>query len=153
CAHLIESGIARGLHLGAQLYISRNGRALCDRAFGQSRLGVAMSTDTVNLWMSSCKPVTAVAVCQLWERGLLDLNDHVARFIPEFGVRGKEPITVENLLTHTGGFRLAMGLKWGEPYEQAVARICNAPLEPRWVIGQTAGYHAATAWYILAELV
>ena len=28
-----------------------------------------------------------------------------------------------------------------------------APLEPRWMPGVTAGYHAATSWYVLGEIV
>src|SRR5262249_55794594 len=102
---------------------------------------------------SSGKPITAVAIAQLWERGRLELDDVVSKHIPEFGVRGKEAITIRHLLTHTGGFRAVIGLSWNDSFEQAVAKICAAPLEPRWVPGQTAGYHPTTSWYILAEIV
>src|SRR5262245_49507548 len=102
---LIEQGIAHGLQLGAQVYVSHNGQPVADFALGESRSGVPMSVETINPWMSSGKPVTALAIVQLWERGKLDLDDRVSRFIPEFGVKGKEPITIRHLLTHTGGFR------------------------------------------------
>ncbi len=150
---VIQRGIAEGLHLGAQLYAARGGQVVADMAWGESRPGEGMTPDTINLWMSSVKPVAAVAVTQLWQRGLLDLDDRVAAHIPEFAARGKEAITIRHLLTHTAGFRAAIGLEPHDSYEDAVATICEATLEPRWVPGRNAGYHASTSWYILAELV
>src|ERR1700704_1161252 len=90
----ITRGIAAGMHLGAQLYVSRAGGPIADLAYGEARPGVEMSPDSINLWMSSCKPVAAVAIGQLWERGLLDLEDPVTKFIAEFGQNGKEAITL-----------------------------------------------------------
>ena len=103
-AAVIENGIKARLHLGAQLYVARDGKTVGDLAFGESRDGVAMRHDTLMLWMSSIKPVTAVAIAQMWERGKLELDDPVARHIPEFGARGKERVTIRHVLTHTGGF-------------------------------------------------
>ena len=108
-AHVIESGIERGLHIGAQLYVSLDGKRVADLAFGLAREGVAMTPDTIMLWMSSTKPITALAIAQMWERGKISLDDRVAQYIPEFGVRGKESITIRRVLTHTGGFRGAVG--------------------------------------------
>ena len=34
-----------------------------------------------------------------------------------------------------------------------IERICAAPLEDGWVPGETAGYHVASGWYVLGELV
>ncbi|MCH7959644.1 MAG: beta-lactamase family protein, partial [Candidatus Hydrogenedentes bacterium] len=38
-------------------------------------------------------------------------------------------------------------------WEECIERICDTPLEEGWVIGETAGYHQSTSWYILGELV
>jgi CubicO group peptidase (beta-lactamase class C family) len=151
---VVESGIRDGLHRGAQLYVSRDGQMIGDIALGASRLdGTPMASDTLNLWMSSVKPVAAVAVAQLRERGLLDFDDPVARFVPEFGVNGKSPITLRHLLTHTGGFRMGPTNWVDDSWEQVVARVCAAPLEPRWVPGEKAGYHPSSAWVMLGEIV
>jgi CubicO group peptidase (beta-lactamase class C family) len=150
---LIEQGITDGLHPGAQLYVSLHGKVVADLALGESRPDVPMTPETVNLWMSSVKVIGAVAIAQLWERGLLDLDDRVSKFISEFAARGKEPITIRHVLTHTGGFRAVPDLQWNDSYEDAIARVCEAPLEPRWVPGITAGYHPNSGWYVLAELV
>ena len=152
-AAVIEDGIKARLHLGAQLYVSRDGRTVGDLAFGEAREGFAMRPDTLMLWMSSIKPITAVAIAQMWERGKLDLDDAVARHIPEFGTNGKERVTIRHVLTHTGGFPRAV-LPWSaDPWEKIVAELCAAPLEPGWIPGAWMGYHVASGWYALAEIV
>ena len=149
----IERGIAQGLHIGAQLYVSLRGQVVADVALGEARRGVAMRTDTLMLWLSAGKPITAVAVAQQRGRGRLDWDDHVARRIPDFAAGGKETITIRHLLTHTGGFRGMLGQWEDQPWERVIAAICATRLEPRWIPGQTAGYHPLTSWYILAEIV
>jgi CubicO group peptidase (beta-lactamase class C family) len=146
----IEAGRAHGLHSGAQVYISRAGQTLTDAAVGESRPGVPMTPDSIMMWFSAGKPVTAVAIARLWEGGRLDLDDPVVRFIPEFAARGKETITLRHLLTHTAGVRW---VEWSQSWEEMIARICKAPIELRWIPGQTAGYHAFTSWYLLGEII
>jgi CubicO group peptidase (beta-lactamase class C family) len=149
----IESGTAAGLHIGAQMYVWQAGRIIADFAIGESRPGVAMTTDTLMLWLSATKPITAVCVAQLWERGRLRLDDRVAQHIPEFGINGKEAITIRHLLTHTAGIRAAAS-NWGRSgWDETIARICAAKIEPQWVPGRKAGYHVASTWFILGELV
>lgn len=53
-------------------------------------------------WASVSKPVTAVAALQLVERGLLDLDADVRRYVPEFPDKGAM-ITARQLLCHQGG--------------------------------------------------
>ena len=153
----LTRGIEQGLHAGAQAYVSRGGRAVADFAVGHARPGVPMRRDTLVPWLSAGKPLAAVAFAMLWEalgeQGLLDLNDPVARHIPEFAAKGKDAVTVRHLLTHTGGFRALVG-RWEEqPWEQVIAAVCDARLEPGWVPGRKAGYHLATSWYVLGEIV
>jgi CubicO group peptidase (beta-lactamase class C family) len=150
---VIVQGIERGLHLGCQVYVSRSGRVLTDAAIGESHPGVAMTTETINLWLSAGKPLTAVAVLQQWERGELALDDRVTRFIPSFGVGGKESLTLRHLLTHTCGFR---HVETGYPdvsWDETIARICATPLEENWVVGRSAGYHTTSSWFILGEVL
>jgi CubicO group peptidase (beta-lactamase class C family) len=149
----IEEGIARALHLGAQLYVSVDRRPIVDAALGHSRPGVPLRRDDLMLWLSTTKPLTAVAVAQLWEQGMLDLDDPVVRQLPEFGAHGKDRITWRHLLTHTGGIRL-LDVGWPDrPWHEIVARVMAMRPEPRWVPGRKAGYHTASSWFILGELV
>lgn len=150
---VVERGLAERLHIGAQVYVSLHGRTVADLAIGLARHDVPMATDTLMPWLSSAKPVAAVAIAQLWERNKLNLDDCVADHIPEFGNNGKETITIRHLLTHTGGFRGLAGDTALMPWDQILARIYAARLEPEWVPGCKAGYHPASSWFILGELV
>ena len=152
-AALLERGIADGLYPGAQLYVSRNRRTVAELSLGEARPGVPMTPETLLLWLSSGKPVTAVAIAQLWERGRLELDDPIARHVPEFGAGGKERITIRHALTHTGGFR-SLQVGWPEAeWEETLGRICAMRREPRWEPGEKAGYHTSSSWFALGEVV
>ena len=150
---VIESGIERGLHTGLQLYVSRGGDVIADAGIGESSPGRPMTADSVIMWLSAGKPLTAVAILQLVEQELLGLEGRIVDWIPEFAAGGKEQIRLHHLLTHTGGFRnVETGwphLSWGE----TISRICECPLEDDWRVGETAGYHTSSSWYILGELI
>jgi CubicO group peptidase (beta-lactamase class C family) len=150
---VLVRGIEQGLHPGAQLYVSRYGKAVAELALGEARPGTPMRGDTLVLWLSSSKPVAAVAIGQLWERGQLALDDPIARHVPEFAQNGKGAITIRHALTHTGGFRLPQ-VGWpAVDWDETIARVCAARLEPRWVPGEKAGYHMASSWFALGEVV
>jgi CubicO group peptidase (beta-lactamase class C family) len=149
----LRVGIAEHLHPGAQLFVSLNQETVADVALGEARAGVSMRPDTLVLWLSACKPIAAVAIAQLWERNLLELDDPVARHIPQFAQHGKDRITLRHLLTHTAGIRAVLG-KWeDQTWDQIIAAICAARPEPGWEPGKKAGYHPATTWYLLGEIV
>ncbi len=150
---VIQNGMEAGTHVGAQLYVSLKGEPIADAGVGLARRGVLMDEGTLMLWLSSTKPIAAIAIAQLWEQEKLKLDDPVAKFIPEFGVNGKEPITIRHLLTHTGGFRGMVGNWEDQPWDDVIAAVCAARLETGWVPGHKAGYHTLTSWYILGEIV
>ena len=150
---VVMQGIERGLHTGCQIYVSRYGNVLADVGLGESLPGVPMTPDTINLWLSSGKPLTVVLILQAWERGELRLDDRVTRFLPEFAQHGKGSMTIRHLLTHTGGFR-HVDTGWPNvSWDESIRRICDAPLEADWIIGRTAGYHTASSWFILGEIL
>ncbi len=149
----LAEGIVDGLHIGAQAYASVSNKVIVDIALGESTPGVEMTPDTLMLWLSATKPITAVCIAQLWERGKLNLDDQVAKHIPEFAANGKDIITIRHLLTHTAGIRGAASNTTPDPWETTIAKICAAKIEPGWVPGRKAGYHVASTWFILGELV
>ena len=150
---LLQKGRQDGLHLGAQLYVSLRGETVADFAVGEARAGVPMRTDTLTLWFSSGKPITAVAIAQLGESNRLSMDDRVSQFVPEFADGGKEAVTIRHLLTHTGGFREADKLPDDLEWHEMIARICATPLETGWVPGEKAGYHLFSSWFVLGEIV
>lgn len=149
----LARGAAAGLHLGGQIRVVRAGDPVADAAFGEARPGEPMSLAHRMLWLSSTKPLAALAIATLWERARLDLDDPVARHLPEFAAGGKEGITIRHLLTHTGGIRM-LDTGWPElDWDAIVARVCARRSEPGWTPGRKAGYHLASSWFVLGELV
>ena len=152
-AAVIDRGLEQGLHIGAQFYASLHGKPAAELAVGECRPGVPMTSDSILLWLSASKPIGAAAILQLRERGLLELDDAVARHLPEFAQQGKESITLWHLLTHTAGFRW-VDTGWPEAdWDEIIARICAARPERGWVAGEKAGYHPYTSWYVLGEVI
>lgn len=150
---LLREGIDQGLHLGGQLYVSLRGEPVADTAFGDVRPEEPMRADHLMLWLSASKPITVVALARLWEEGRLGLDDPVAAHLPAFAAGGKENVTIRHLLTHTGGIRM-FETGWPEAeWDDILRRICARRLEPRWVPGRRAGYHEASSWFVLGEIL
>lgn len=138
---------------GMQIYVSRAGEVLVNAAWGWNGESGRLETGHLSLWLSAGKPITAVGVLQCVARGQLDLEAPVAQIVPEFAAGGKDRVTLRHLLTHTGGFRSPDVKEAAMDWESEVARVCGAPLEPRWEPGAKAGYHMAGSWTILGELI
>ena len=109
---------------GWQVHVTRRGRTVHSSVRGMRDLEAGLPVEPDTLWRiySMTKPVTAVAAMQLYEQGLLSLNDEVARWLPELAdmrvlvggnaelpktVPATEPIRVWHLLTHTAGLTYA----------------------------------------------
>jgi len=156
-AGVFASLLANATHPGAQLTVRRGGRILLQAAGGTARPGAdgpAVTDRTLFLIFSATKPITALAIHMLAERGRLDLDAPVARYWPEFAQGGKEGATVTHVLSHQGG--LPVGPKW-LTWEKwcdldAVARAM-AERPARWVPGTDVGYHPLNYGWILGELV
>ncbi len=150
---LLQEGIDRGLHLGAQVYISRDGNELANFAVGENSAGEPLGRDVLCAWLSSGKPLTAAAVMQFVERGKLRLEDRVAAIIPEFAVKGKQDVTIFHLLTHTGGLRPVVSGWPRKSWEEIIAKITGTSLRMDWEPGETAAYDPGLSWMILAEVL
>jgi len=149
----LDAGLDKGSYLGGQMFVSRRGTTLLETSFGEARPGEAMTAAHLPIWFSTGKPIAAIAIAQLWERRLLELDDPVSRFVPEFAAGGKQKVSIRHLLTHTGGFRM-LDLNWPiSTWDEIIDRICRKRLEPRWVPGATAGYHRTSSWFMLGEIV
>lgn len=82
---------------------------------------VPMRRDTLFDLASVSKLFTSLVTVQLVERGQVELDAPVARYLPEFAANGKEAVTVRQLLTHTSGFVAWLPL-WSR-YPDKAARI------------------------------
>ena len=96
---------------GLSLVVVKNREIVYQKGFGlaDGPRNIPATADTVYNQWSMVKPITAVAVLQLHEQGLLDIDDPVADYLPFFEVRypseGSETITIRHLLNHSSGLR------------------------------------------------
>jgi CubicO group peptidase (beta-lactamase class C family) len=78
-----------------------------------------MTPDTVLLWFSMTKIVTATAAVRLAEDGALDLDEPAAHYLPELPIsRSGLPVTVRHLLSHTAGIAAPIPVGWVHPADQ-----------------------------------
>src|SRR5215510_5729774 len=84
--------------------VNRSGLMWSD-AFGFADLGAGRGaqTQTAYRFYSGTKPVTATAVLQLHERGLFQLEDPVATYLPGIGLPAD--ISIVHLLSHQSGLK------------------------------------------------
>ncbi len=103
----VEAAIAEGEVPGAVVLVSRRGKILYFKAFGNRSLKPKqerMTRDTIFDVSSLTKVMTTTpSVMMLVENGLLRLGDRVSRYLPRFTGGGKDDITVHQLLTHHSG--------------------------------------------------
>lgn len=116
-----------GRTAGASLVVWKDGREAFfgTAGFADREGGRRMTRDTIAQVFSMTKPVTGVALMQLWEQGKFGLDDPLSRHLPEFAsmqvYAGKDaagapvyrpaarPISVRDVLRHTAGFAYGAG--------------------------------------------
>jgi CubicO group peptidase (beta-lactamase class C family) len=107
-AALVERGIHRGIYPGAVVVIGRRDTVLYSHGFGRvtwARRGAVPSPETTRWDLASLTKVVATtsALLVLVDRGKVELDAPVARYLPRFAGLGRELITVRMLLDHTSG--------------------------------------------------
>jgi len=88
---------------GAAVLIARDSKILYRKGFGLADVGncVPVTPETKFRIGSVTKQFTAAAILKLQEAGLLNVQDPIAKYLPEYP-RGDE-VTIHHLLTHTSG--------------------------------------------------
>ncbi|MQF65524.1 beta-lactamase family protein [SAR202 cluster bacterium AC-647-P02_OGT_505m] len=119
--HIERNYIDTGKFTGSLVGIYRKGRLVHDSTMGlmDRERKKPVEWDTVFRIFSMTKPVTSVALMMLFEKGLIQLDDPVYRYIPSFrklevyvsGVDGSfetrapdRSLTIKDLLSHQSGF-------------------------------------------------
>ena len=112
-----KSYIADEKVAGIATMVSRNGKIIYAKAFGERGVDDSKTLKIDDLFRiySMTKPIVAVAAMQLYEKGMFHLSDPISKFLPELAelsvmdeegnlTPNKEPISMQQLLTHTAGF-------------------------------------------------
>lgn len=154
-----------GVHPAMQVCVRRNGEVILDRAIGHARGNgpqdgpevekVPATTETPFCVYSTSKAVTAFVVHKLCERGVLSLDDPIAKHIPGYEINGKDKITISHVLAHRSGVPNlppeALDLSLIDEREHIRRFLCEA--KPMHVAGRAQAYHAVSGGFILGEVV
>ncbi|TPG93018.1 DUF1343 domain-containing protein [Brevibacillus laterosporus] len=117
----IKQAIQEKIMPGAVVAVVTRGKRKIERAYGHAYLyedkegkevenPVKMTEKHLFDIASLTKLFTAVSIMQLVEKQILDVDMPVATYIPDFSSKGKQDITIRQLLTHTSGFAPSMRL-------------------------------------------
>jgi CubicO group peptidase (beta-lactamase class C family) len=135
-ATTVQRSVEKGEIAGAVTLVARHGEVVWLHATGNQdrENSKPMRTDSIFRICSMSKPITTLAVMMLYEEGRFQLDDPIAKYIPEFAdakvlVKPKEgkpytipatrPITIRNLLTHTSGISYNWDSDLGQLYKDA----------------------------------
>ena len=116
---LMHDALAARQLPGGVVILGSGGHIVLHRAYGNRAEDPAlepMTEDTIFDMASLSKCIaTATALMQLYEQGKFQLDDPVAKYLPEFAVNGKGAITIRHIVTHHSGLAPDVSLKepWG----------------------------------------
>lgn len=110
--------------------------------------------DTMAMSFSTTKGVTSTVAHRLIQSGVLHPDKPVVTWWPEFGARGKEDITLAELMTHRAGLHRARGIAEApgdllDHHRMADALAARAPEATRGV----PAYHALTYGWLMAAII
>jgi CubicO group peptidase (beta-lactamase class C family) len=142
--------------VGAGLCVRVGGRGVVD-LWGGHRDGARTrpwERDTLVNVYSVGKGVAAMLLLSLVESGAVDLDEPVARYWPEFGVAGKEGVTVRQLASHQAGLPAVRERLPADAWRDW-SRMCAALAgqRPYWEPGSAHGYHTNTFGFLVGEVI
>ncbi len=150
----IGNAIAAKKTPGGVLWLERDGE-IYRKAYGQRALVPTpepITDDTIYDAASLTKVIaTTTSVMQLVERGKLDLDAPVARYLPAFAKNGKQAVTLRQLMTHMSGLRPDLDYKpvWSGT-ATALRMACDEKLHS---IPGSAFVYSDINYVVLGELV
>ena len=140
---------AEGADLCAQVAAYHHGEKVVDLW-----AGVQSQHDSLLGIFSVSKGVTHLVVALLVQDGVLDLDQKVSHYWPEFGVAGKQDILLRELLSHQAGLVGAnSGFTMDELADDHLVAERLGAQSPFWRPGTASGYHALVMAALSAEVV
>jgi CubicO group peptidase (beta-lactamase class C family) len=141
---------------GLSLVVVDGDQVLFTRGYGLADRDAAtpMTEDTPVAVASTTKGMTALAMMQLVEQGLVDLDAPVTRYLPEFSMDDERAadITVRQVLSHTAGIPSSVVTDLGQDdpaLERRVAFLATVKL----IRAPGSGYEYANDGYSVAGLI
>ncbi|OBB81484.1 EstA family serine hydrolase [Mycobacterium colombiense] len=140
---------AEGVDLDAQVAAYHRGELVVDLW-----AGAQASRDSLLGIYSASKGVTHLIVALLVQEGVLDLDQKVSHYWPQFGAHGKHEILLRELLSHQAGLVGATaGFTLAELADDRLVAERLGAQAPFWRPSTAAGYHALAMAALSGEVV
>ena len=142
--------------LGAACAVYRRGEKVVDLWGGvrDARTGEPWAQDTLVLVYSTSKGLSAMTLALAHSRGLLDYDERVATYWPEFAQAGKDRVTVRQLVGHEAGLPVIdepLDVELLQDFDRLAAVIARQ--RPLWEPGTCHGYHGVSLGWYEGELI
>ena len=155
-ARTLRKQIPKQKHGGGAVCVMHRGKVVVDIWGGtRDRQGRAWEEDTVSMSFSTTKGVASTLLHMQVDKGLVAYDAPVAEYWPEFAQKGKERITVRQLMCHEAGLhRVAEMVDDASRFEDwKYMTDALATAEPGYEPGTAHGYHAITYGWLVGEIV
>jgi CubicO group peptidase (beta-lactamase class C family) len=142
--------------IGAACAVYQDGRAVVDLwgGYADGRSRRPWLKDTLVTVFSTTKGVSGLAIAVAHARGLIDYDQKVATYWPEFAQAGKGEITVRQLLSHQAGLAVIdKPLTIPDLADLDVLAAALAAQKPGWQPGARHGYHGISLGWYEGELI
>lgn len=155
-ANVFSQSLASKFEVGASFSVELKGELVIDLWGGHqdSLRTKAWQKDTIVNVFSVTKGITAICAARLIEQGLIDIDQKVAHYWPEYGVNGKEGTTVLDLLCHRAanfGFQDEVPLEQWTDWNLFTELLASQ--KPFAEPGSIQAYHALTFGWLVGELI
>ena len=153
---LLQERLVTGEEVGASICVNIDGKNIVDIWGGHADAAKSRpwEKDTLTVVWSCSKVVTALAALTLVDRGLLDVEERVSKYWPEFAANGKEDIRVWHILSHSSGLP-----QWDKPitmefmYDTKASTDALAQQAPWFKAGEVSAYQLVNHGHLIGELV
>lgn len=142
--------------LGAACFMCVDGAEVVDLWGGvrNRKTGEPWERDTMVIVWSATKGMSGLAIALAESRGLLDYDERVSTYWPEFGQQGKETITVRQLLSHQAGlFALDAPVDKSMLGDLDRLAVVLARQRPEWAPGERQAYCLLSLGFYEGELL
>lgn len=143
--------------IGAACSIILEGKTVVDIWGGwrNGDLDDAWDAPSTVCMMSVAKGITAICFNMLMDRGLVNPDDPVIKYWPEYGQNGKESTLIRHFLDHTAAVPvLTTNQLWpGAMFDREAIVHALEEQEPLWEIGTKAAYHVHHQGFLLGEVM
>lgn len=150
---IFKSQLNHNRESGAAFAVYKNGKALIDIYGGYQKKNILWNKNTIVNVHSTGKGIVLMCISMLIDKGILNIDEYVSSYWPEFGKKNKQKIKVKHILQHQSGL-------YGWKKKMKVSDLLNSNYCNKLIAnqetfhkpGEATCYHGMTIGYIINKI-